>query len=102
MNGCEAAAGMWRWDDGWKFGGVGRGWGGGGDGGLGRRVYTKKPNYFDSTPSIYQAVQTRTKTSESEMLFVCSLVEVLLDVHRSRRFIRDGSPGRPPRLSHSS
>ena len=30
------------------------------------------------------------------------LVEVLLYVHRSRRFIRDGSPGRPPRLSHSS
>ena len=31
-----------------------------------------------------------------------SLVEVLLYVHRNRRFIRDGSPGRPPRLSHSS
>ena len=30
------------------------------------------------------------------------LVEVLLYVHRNRRFIRDGSPGRPPRLSHSS
>ena len=29
------------------------------------------------------------------------LVEVLLYVHRNRRFIRDGSPGRPPRLSHS-
>ena len=29
-------------------------------------------------------------------------VEVLLDVHRNRRFIRDGSPGRPPPLSHSS
>ena len=27
---------------------------------------------------------------------------VLLDVHRNRRLIRDGSPGRPPRLSHSS
>ena len=26
-------------------------------------------------------------------------VEVLLNVHRNRRFIRDGSPGRPPRLS---
>ena len=25
---------------------------------------------------------------------------VLLYVHRNRRFIRDGSPGRPPRLSH--
>ena len=30
------------------------------------------------------------------------LVEVLLYVHRKGRFIRDGSPGRPPRLSHSS
>ena len=29
------------------------------------------------------------------------LVEVLLYVHRNRRFIRGGSPGRPPRLSHS-
>ena len=27
---------------------------------------------------------------------------MLLYVHRNRRFIRDGSPGRPPRLSHSS
>ena len=30
------------------------------------------------------------------------VVKVLLYVHRNRRFIRDGSPGRPPRLSHSS
>ena len=30
------------------------------------------------------------------------VVEVLLYVHRNRRLIRDGSPGRPPRLSHSS
>ena len=30
------------------------------------------------------------------------LVEVLLYVHRNHRLIRDGSPGRPPRLSHSS
>ena len=30
------------------------------------------------------------------------VVEVLLYVHRNRRFIRDGSPGRPSRLSHSS
>ena len=30
------------------------------------------------------------------------LVEVLLYVHRNCRFIRDGSPGCPPRLSHSS
>ena len=30
------------------------------------------------------------------------VVEVLLYVHRNRGLIRDGSPGRPPRLSHSS
>ena len=29
------------------------------------------------------------------------MVEVLLYVHRNRRFISDGSPGRPLRLSHS-
>ena len=28
--------------------------------------------------------------------------EVFLYVHRDRRLIRDGGPGRPPRLSHSS
>ena len=27
--------------------------------------------------------------------------EVLLYVHKNRRLIRDGSPGRPPRLSHT-
>ena len=32
----------------------------------------------------------------------CAEVEVLLYVHRNCRLIRDGSPGRPPRLSHSS
>ena len=34
--------------------------------------------------------------------FIVVVVEVLLYVHRNRRLIRDGSPGRPPRLSHSS
>ena len=33
---------------------------------------------------------------------VVVVVEVLLYVHRNRRFIRDGSQGRPPRLSHIS
>ena len=32
----------------------------------------------------------------------CLVVEVLLYIHRNRRVIRDGSPGRPPRLSYSS
>ena len=42
---------------------------------------------------------------ESIKLLVTMLiddVEVLLYVHRNCRFIRDGSPGRPPRLSHTS
>ena len=42
-----------------------------------------------------------TKSNE-ELLCVDDVVEVLLYVHRNRRLIRDGSPGRPPRLSHSS
>ena len=33
---------------------------------------------------------------------VVVVVEVLLYVHRNRTLIRDGSPGRPPRVSHSS
>ena len=37
-----------------------------------------------------------------ENLILNEVVEELLYVHRNRRFIRDGSPGRPPRLSHSS
>ena len=36
------------------------------------------------------------------VVVVVVVVEVLLYVHRNRRLIRDGSPGRPPRLSHSS
>ena len=30
------------------------------------------------------------------------MVDVLLYIHRNRRFIMDGRPGRPPRLSHNS
>ena len=33
---------------------------------------------------------------------VVVVVEVLLYVLTNRKFIRDGSSGRPPRLSHSS
>ena len=36
------------------------------------------------------------------VVVVVVVVEVLLYVHRNCRLIRDGSPGRPPRLSHSS
>ena len=31
-----------------------------------------------------------------------AVVQELLYVHRNRRFIREGSPGRPPRLSRGS
>ena len=41
-------------------------------------------------------------TGHRDDLLVGDLVQVLLHVQRNRRFIRDGSPGRPPRLSHSS
>ena len=34
--------------------------------------------------------------------YVILNLEVLLYVHRNHRLIRDGSPGRPPRLSHTS
>ena len=40
---------------------------------------------------------TRLLSSKSENV----VVEVLLYVHRNRRLLRDGSPGRPRRLSHS-
>ena len=30
------------------------------------------------------------------------MVKVLLYVHKNHKFIRDGSPGPPPQLSHSS
>ena len=33
---------------------------------------------------------------------VVVVAEVLLYVHRNRRLFRDGDPGRPPRLSHTS
>ena len=36
------------------------------------------------------------------LLVVQVLLKVLLYVNRNRRLIRDGSPGRPPRLSHCS
>ena len=43
------------------------------------------------------------KSAETSTRDIPTIVaEVLLYVHRNRRFIRDGSPGRPPRLSHSS
>ena len=50
--------------------------------------------------ALYSAVlRTRADSLRSRMILPD---EVLLYAHRNRRLIRDGSPGRPPRLSHSS
>ena len=53
--------------------------------------------------SLFSHLLRRSK-SPPELLYlaVVVVVEVLLYVHRNRRLIRDGSPGRPPRLSHGS
>ena len=50
--------------------------------------------------ALYSAVlRTRADSLSSHVILP---VEVLLNVHRNRRLIRDMSPGRPPQLSHSS
>ena len=57
---------------------------------------------------VKQHLKTKKKKGEEPELRSCVkdeadvLVEVLLNVHRNRRLIKDGSPGRPPQLSHSS
>ena len=43
-----------------------------------------------------------TEAQDVHLDFHTAPVEVLLYVHRKRRFIRNGEPGRPPRLSHTS
>ena len=48
----------------------------------------------------FEILTALSRAFDSASLYVD--VEALLYVHRNRRFIRDGSPGRPPRLSHSS
>ena len=63
-------------------------------------------NYFFGTAAACTADQSeprdfRTAAPRDSEHTVVVVVEVLLYVHRNRRFIRDGSPGRPPRLSHS-
>ena len=68
---------------------MGRGWVGGGEG-LGKGdggggCIRRNPITLILPPESIEAVQTRTKTSESEMVFVCSLVEVLLYVHRNHK-----------------
>ena len=60
------------------------GGGGGGGGGTLKKEEGKNDKSYTMTSLLRQVV-----------------VELLLYVHRNRMFIRDGSPGRPPRLSHS-
>ena len=62
-----------------------------------------RPGHVSACMLMY--VQRRSWTQFGQCHPVCSIVvEVLLYVHRNRRFIKlgDGSIGRPPRLSHSS
>ena len=57
--------------------------------------------YAEKSTTTLQVLHTvtdhRTETQEDTLLLL-----VLLYVHRNRRFIRDGSTGRPPPPSHSS
>ena len=48
------------------------------------------------------ALATGLAAAVSRIVVVAAAAEVLLYVHRNRRLISDGSPGRPPRFSHSS
>ena len=56
------------------------------------------------TQAVWSACQLKSAdiTMTVSTLPWLKLVEALLYVHRNRRCIRDGSPGRPPRLSHTS
>ena len=63
---------------------------------LGWKVYDCLKRMVHCTASIEFMDHSACQTSWSW------LVEALLYVHRNRRFIGDGSPGRPPQLSHSS
>ena len=57
-----------------------------------------------STPKSHSVLRVRQTISAAlcAMRIFKLTVEMLLYVHRNRRFMRDGSPGRPPRLSHNS
>ena len=57
---------------------------------------------FSKTVVHSVSLEGNSRLSVSVVLVCRWLVEVLLYVHRNRKFIRDGSPGSPPRLSHSS
>ena len=62
-------------------------------------MYTEADTFFFSFLSTYREVGA---FFFSFLSIDTEVVEVLLKVHRSLRFIRDGSPERPPRLLHSS
>ena len=73
-----------------------------------RGAFVSASVLFTSTETVrlIRDGEPRTATSNSTQLLSADLapdvVEVLLYVHKNRMFIRDGSPGRPPRLPHSS
>ena len=50
----------------------------------------------------YSAILRSQADSLYSHVILCCCCSVLLYVHRNHRFIRDRSPGHPPRLSHSS
>ena len=59
----------------------------------------------NNSRKMYSPYRTKHKGQRNISTFdrkLSLMVEVLLCIHRNRRLIRDGSPGRPPRLSHSS
>ena len=62
---------------------------------------------FDGIPRMHKITSLLPTMLQSKVFSFGSYRQVvvgwvLLYVHRNRRFIRDRSPGRPPRLSHSS
>ena len=57
---------------------------------------------FQDTKQILEQQLTPSHSARHMPRLLVEVVEVLLYFHRNRRFIRDGSPGRPPRPSHSS
>ena len=63
----------------------------------------ERPCRINTQGSLSVLKRCHTNTTVTQVTYGNSWVGwVLLYVHRDRRLIRDGSPGRPPRLSHSS
>ena len=68
----------------------------------GRMLEEDKPSTLMDRYNMLVNVLQQYAGKRSATIIMLVVVEVLLYVHRNRRLIRDGSPGRPPRLSHSS